>query len=121
MTDLAALLGESPAWHQRASCRHMDPSDFYRRENEREASWEVRRDFARAHCQQCPVRQECLNAAIGQHEPDGVWGGLEFPTEWRKAMRLSHRARAELAAVVADEHPAANLPLMRDGGDGPGR
>lgn len=30
---------------------------------------------ARAFCQDCPVREPCLDAAIRRREPWGVWGG----------------------------------------------
>ena len=33
---------------------------------------------AKAFCQACPVRVQCLNAAIERHEPWGVWGGELF-------------------------------------------
>ena len=30
---------------------------------------------AKAFCVECPVKDECLSAAIGRSEPWGVWGG----------------------------------------------
>jgi WhiB family redox-sensing transcriptional regulator len=33
---------------------------------------------AKAFCQGCPVREACLDAAIGRREPWGVWGGELF-------------------------------------------
>ncbi|MCK5756769.1 MAG: WhiB family transcriptional regulator [Mycobacterium sp.] len=35
------------------------------------------RDLERAKelCAQCPLRRECLNAALERQEPWGVWGG----------------------------------------------
>ena len=30
---------------------------------------------AKAFCRACPVREECLDAALARHEPWGVWGG----------------------------------------------
>ena len=33
---------------------------------------------AKAFCQECPVRQPCLDAAIARREPWGVWGGELF-------------------------------------------
>jgi WhiB family redox-sensing transcriptional regulator len=35
----------------------------------------VSRRLAKALCGQCPVRRECLAAALERHEPWGVWGG----------------------------------------------
>ena len=33
---------------------------------------------AKAFCVECPVRQECLTAAVERREPWGVWGGELF-------------------------------------------
>ena len=33
---------------------------------------------AKAFCQECPVREPCLDAAIERREPWGVWGGELF-------------------------------------------
>lgn len=30
---------------------------------------------AKAMCEHCPIRRECLNAALERQEPWGVWGG----------------------------------------------
>src|SRR4051812_21405256 len=82
---------ERPSWHHRAACRHLSPDDYYRREGETEAQWETRSEWGRAHCRICPVRQECWTQAVTDHEPGGVWAGVEFPDEYRKAMRQRRR------------------------------
>lgn len=48
-------------------------------------------------CAVCPVRQECLDVALGEGETDGVWGGLS-PQE-RRSLQLERLAgvRAHLA------------------------
>jgi WhiB family redox-sensing transcriptional regulator len=33
---------------------------------------------AKAFCQECPVREPCLDAAVARREPWGVWGGELF-------------------------------------------
>jgi WhiB family transcriptional regulator, redox-sensing transcriptional regulator len=33
---------------------------------------------AKALCAECPVRQECFEAALARREPYGVWGGRLF-------------------------------------------
>jgi len=35
-------------------------------------------EFAKALCQECPVRTLCLNGALERREPWGVWGGELF-------------------------------------------
>ena len=44
---------------------------------------------AKAGCQPCPVRTQCLAAAFEQREPWGVWGGMSAAEreEVRKAER----------------------------------
>ncbi len=38
----------------------------------------VELEQAKALCADCPIRRECLAAAIGRQEPWGVWGGEIF-------------------------------------------
>ena len=56
------------SWRQRASCRGVDPDVFYPISDE-EA------EEAKAICDQCQVRQPCLEYALANRERDGVWGG----------------------------------------------
>ncbi|MBM6405212.1 WhiB family transcriptional regulator [Phycicoccus sp. CSK15P-2] len=35
-------------------------------------------EFAKALCRTCPVREQCLDGALGRREPWGVWGGELF-------------------------------------------
>jgi WhiB family redox-sensing transcriptional regulator len=32
-------------------------------------------EYAKALCAQCPIRRQCLSAALQRAEPWGVWGG----------------------------------------------
>jgi WhiB family redox-sensing transcriptional regulator len=56
------------AWRQHAACRGVDPDIFYPVTDE-EA------DAAKAICEQCAVREMCLEYALVNRERDGVWGG----------------------------------------------
>jgi len=56
-----------PAWHQRALCRGETRSFF--------STAPGNLAKARALCEGCPVRQECLEAALGDSELQGMWGG----------------------------------------------
>lgn len=33
---------------------------------------------ARDICEACPVQEKCLTAAVGRHEKDGIWAGVNF-------------------------------------------
>lgn len=65
-----ALRAARPAWHQRASCRLMGTDlDMWFRKSAADV------ELARSICADCPVRSECLQAAIDGNEK-GTWGGL---------------------------------------------
>lgn len=49
----------------------------------RSASGPRRTEAAKDLCAQCDVRIECLEAALAQREPAGIWGGLA-PDERRR-------------------------------------
>ena len=74
-----------PAWHQHGACRGADPNLFFpeRGESVKEA---------KAVCERCPVRAECLDYAMENHEVVGIWGGLSA----RERRQLS-RTRREAA------------------------
>jgi WhiB family redox-sensing transcriptional regulator len=74
-----------PAWHQYGACRGADPNMFFpeRGESVKEA---------KAVCARCPVRAECLEYALENHEVVGIWGGLSA----RERRQLS-RTRREAA------------------------
>ena len=62
------ILPMNLSWRQRAACRGVEPDIFYPVSDE-EA------EEAKAICDECPVRQPCLEYAIANREKDGVWGG----------------------------------------------
>lgn len=63
---LTALLGAAPATG--LPCQE-NPSDLWFAELPHEV------EEAKALCQPCPLRQECLAGALERREPWGVWGG----------------------------------------------
>jgi WhiB family redox-sensing transcriptional regulator len=65
----AVPVPSSPRWQERAACRGADPELFFP-ERGRSA------DPARRICARCPVRQPCLEYALGHGIRDGIWGGL---------------------------------------------
>jgi len=46
---------------------------------------------AKAFCKMCPVRELCLEYAIVNDEPHGIWGGLS--TQDRKKLKQNGRGR----------------------------
>lgn len=59
------------AWQDNAACRGLDHKTWYPERGEVAAM-----RAAKAICQTCPVRTECLNYALTNREKEGVWGGL---------------------------------------------
>ncbi len=48
---------------------HVEDPDLWFAEDPRHL------EQAKALCMDCPIRRECLNAALQRQEPWGVWGG----------------------------------------------
>ena len=70
--DFAPLL--PPPWVEHAACAGSDPELFYpERTTPRRAVAAIRRV-----CAGCPVRQQCLDDAIGRGDRYGIWGGLTY-------------------------------------------
>lgn len=78
------VFSASPQWMREAACTRdgVDPEWFF---PERGQSTKL----ARATCAACPVRSECLRAALESGEEFGVFGGTS-PRE-RKAMKEAKR------------------------------
>lgn len=70
-------------WRKRAACQGVDPEVFY------PVSEEDSED-AKVICNQCPVREACLEYAITYRERDGVWGGAT-ERERRRIVRQRRR------------------------------
>src|SRR5690606_11563925 len=56
---------------QELPCRRYDPDLWF-------AETPAELEVAKAFCAECPVRLECLAAALERREPWGVWGGEIF-------------------------------------------
>lgn len=75
---------QTATWRKRAACRGIDPEVFYPPSDE-EA------DEAKAICAMCPVRQACLEHALGNREREGVWGG-NTERERRRILRQRRKS-----------------------------
>ena len=89
------LLAAAPAtaWQQRGLCREADAEIFFPPTTfEHKPEREAREARAKAICQRCPVRSECLDWALETREPHGVWGG--YSESERKALLAGRRVPA---------------------------
>ena len=79
---MSIAVATRPAWHQHGACRGADPNLFFpeRGDSVKEA---------KAVCPRCPVRAECLEYALENHESMGIWGGLSG----RERRQLSRTGR----------------------------
>jgi WhiB family redox-sensing transcriptional regulator len=65
------------SWQVRASCRGPQASVFFPPPQfERKEEKLDRESRAKAICQSCPVKRECLDYAVAIREVHGIWGGL---------------------------------------------
>ncbi|MFK0143257.1 WhiB family transcriptional regulator [Streptomyces murinus] len=55
-------------WEERAACRTADPDELFVEG--------VAQNSAKALCNGCPVRTECLAHALDAREEFGIWGGM---------------------------------------------
>jgi WhiB family transcriptional regulator, redox-sensing transcriptional regulator len=88
-------------WIDRAACRDVeDPEIFFPVGSTGPSVPQIRQ--AKAMCASCPVRQECLDAALSAPGTDGVWGGATM-TERR---HLRRRVPTTATAVPTQSAPA---------------
>lgn len=75
----------SQPWFAAALCAgHAHPEWWF------PAGGRDRGDRAYAHCEVCPVREACLDAALEDEHQCGIWGGLS-----ERARRKEKRRRRE--------------------------
>ena len=80
---------EDKSWQMLSNCLGVDPDLFF---PERGASTKD----AKAVCQGCVVREDCLEYALTNREKFGIWGGLS-ERERRRIRRERAQARARTA------------------------
>jgi WhiB family redox-sensing transcriptional regulator len=68
LSMIDARIGSDAVDAENLPCRINDPELFFA-----ESPADV--ELAKALCQTCPVRAECLAGALERREPWGVWGG----------------------------------------------
>lgn len=80
-------------WREKASCRSVDPDLFFPVGTTGIALVQI--EHAKSVCNQCDVRQACLDFAIQTNQESGVWGGTS--EEERRKLRRQWVARQRRA------------------------
>ena len=75
-------------WMAKGNCREESPSVFFPSDG-------VGVEFARKICATCPVKEPCLEYALGNGIDHGVWGGASE----RERRRIARRRRLERAVA----------------------
>lgn len=92
--DDIPLVVEREDWTKRAACHGVDPNVFFPTRGE-----DV--EAARAICDGCPVKAECLDYALRTSQKFGIWGGSsERDRRPSPGSRLRHRIRLSTAPAV---------------------
>jgi WhiB family transcriptional regulator, redox-sensing transcriptional regulator len=76
-------------WRTRAACREVDPDLFFPVGADDSPVTRFQVERARAVCDSCPVRADCLRFALGSRQ-DGIWGGT---TEGERSAARQHLTR----------------------------
>ena len=95
MTFSRTFEWDDSGWRDDAACRDTDPNLFFPAGTTGIAVEEI--EAAKALCQSCPVRAQCLEFAMIANQEAGIWGGTT--EEERRKMRsawLANRRRREL-------------------------
>ena len=82
-------------WVDRARCTGEDPELFFPMGAPRLVM--VQTERAKAVCDGCPVRDQCLEWSLATAQDAGVWGGLD--EDERRAIRRRRRRTVSLASV----------------------
>jgi len=85
-------------------CRSEDPELYFA-----ESPSDV--ELAKALCQDCPVRAECLAGALERREPWGVWGGQLL---LNGKVLQSKRRRGRPPKVARPEDQLPDIPIPRN-------
>lgn len=66
----------TPDWLDDAACADLEPEAWFAFGHDKARRFDPYFD-ARQVCNRCPVRRECLTAALERGEEHGLWGGLD--------------------------------------------
>ena len=88
---------EPRVWRNDAACRDTDPSLFFPVGQTGPAIEHIAK--AKAVCETCDVKVECLEYALMTNQDAGVWGGLT--EDDRRKIRRERRKAARAAQAAA--------------------
>ncbi len=89
-------------WAPQAACRGIDAKIFFDDDSpgRRKRSDGPRSALAKAICETCPVRLDCLEYALITSEPHGVWGGFTFTERKDVRRRWGQGSRERLSLII---------------------
>jgi WhiB family redox-sensing transcriptional regulator len=93
-TPVMSSYPQHDGWAARGACRHSDPELFFPVAARGPALRQLAK--AKAVCQRCPVRVQCLEYALQSGQRFGVWGGAS-----EEERRLMRRRRLQQRRPVA--------------------
>lgn len=96
------LLSGGPHWTDEAICTQIDAELFFP-EDQPGVSPRVAKRF----CQGCPVQAECLEFAVTESLPFGVWGG--YSSSERRPFKTLADAQAVIDRLRAEQPQPATL------------
>lgn len=86
-------------WRLKGKCRDADPATFFGSSDSRAVDPDNVM-IAKALCEKCTVRTECLNFAVNAGEFFGIWGGLT-ERERRQYKWFNYRPADQINATDA--------------------
>jgi WhiB family redox-sensing transcriptional regulator len=86
-------LAEDQSWAKWAVCARYGAAGMYPSDQDREGI-----AAAKANCDVCPVRAECLTEALRRGEQWGIWGGLT--TDERNGFQRRNTRKARQSGEV---------------------
>lgn len=102
--QLTNMEPSSYSWETRAACRRPGvPAGLFFSENLSDIT------AAKRVCAECPVMSECLEQAIHNQEPWGVWGGQLF-SNGKMLMVKRRRGRPSKHPRPEDQVPVIPIP-----------
>lgn len=87
-SHLLSLTLASDEWRSYAACRDTNPDLFFPVGTTGPAIEQIA--AAKAICDECPAREECLEYALATNQDSGIWGGTS--EEERRILRRKLQA-----------------------------